>query len=139
MVNPLNEPSSGSSRSPDNSITGAPANPGCVVASIVTGLMISGIGNGDGDGIGLIVRGTPAGMLKFMVSGPGLAFASSIAARSVHTPWGVPSGVEQIPSPGFESEPSRFELTTKVAAVISVDAITGALCPRLRNTRSFLA
>ena len=51
-------------------------------------------------------------MAKAMVSVAAVVFASSIAARNVQLPITVP----HTPLPGFASEPSKVELTVKVAA-----------------------
>src|SRR6185503_11817720 len=58
-------------------MTGDPTNPGCVVPSIVTGLVIGGSADA-----GVIVNGAAPGMLKTILSAPGLALASMIARRS---------------------------------------------------------
>ncbi|MEM9747588.1 MAG: hypothetical protein AAF945_12910, partial [Actinomycetota bacterium] len=53
------------------------------------------------------------GMSKWIVSTSALAFASSIAARSVHSssPAAFVPPVQQYPSPGEASPPSPVELT----------------------------
>ena len=62
--------------------------------------------------MGVMVCAPPGAMLKVIVSFPKRAFASWIAARSVHS---VGIEVAQEPLPGDASTPSPVELTTKVA------------------------
>src|SRR5438876_4974131 len=66
---------------------------------------------GSGDP-GAMVCPPPGAMLKVIVFRPTRAFASWIAARSVHS---VGIEVAQEPLPGDASTPSPVELTTKVA------------------------
>src|SRR5262245_55454856 len=63
-----------------NWMIGGKTQPGWLVPSIVTWSVMSGSGEP------IVIVWGPAGrMLKVMVTGPGRAFASSMAARSVHT------------------------------------------------------
>src|SRR5436309_14710580 len=74
---------------------------------------------GSGD-VGVMVCAPPGAMLKVIVSFPKRAFASWIAARSVHS---VGIEVAQEPLPGDASTPSQVELTTHVAG--GVDWVGG--------------
>jgi hypothetical protein len=58
-------------------MSGVPANPGCVVPSIVSGSVMAG----NGEPTKRNWMPVP-GILKFIVSGPEIAFASVIACRS---------------------------------------------------------
>src|SRR6266540_4591540 len=70
MVKPFPAPA----LSPLNSTMGVPAKPGWLVPFIVTASVTAGRGES-----GLIVYGAGPGMLKLIVSTPGLRFASRIA------------------------------------------------------------
>src|SRR5688572_16702391 len=87
----------------------------------------------------------PVPMLKWIVSAPTFALASSIAARSVQTP----APASQIPSPGEASELSAVELTVKVVGAFGLiprgaDAIVGntnnvATSPKIRLPRNAMS
>ena len=67
-----------------SSIFGAAAGaPGCVVPSMVTGSVIGGSDASVPSSV--IVCRPPAPMLKWIASGPGLAFAAAIASRRVQS------------------------------------------------------
>ncbi len=92
------------------------------VPSIVTGEVITGSGLPDA---GLIVHtpeawlGSEVGMEKLIVSNPVTAFASWMAARSVHSA-GPPLTVDPVlhtPLPGLLSPVSAVELTVNVRLV----------------------
>jgi hypothetical protein len=89
--------------------SGAPANPGCVVPSMVTASVIPGKPE-----VRTIVFGPDGAMLKLIVSRPAAAFASWMAARRVHR--GAAPPTEQIPFPGVASAKSSVLSTVKTAA-----------------------